>query len=84
MGITERYRKMGIGALLYAKVFEMTRRKNITWAEASYVMANNAVMNHNIKSIGGEVYKKYRIYELAFIQPEYRQNYPTEKMCQFV
>ncbi len=65
MGITEKYRKMGIGALLYAKVFEITRRKNITGAEASYVMADNAVMNHNIKSIGGKVYKKYRIYEIV-------------------
>ncbi len=65
MGIVEKYRKMGIGALLYAQVFEMTRRKNITWAEASYVMEDNKIMNSNMKSIGGRIYKKYRIYELV-------------------
>lgn len=65
MGVSGNYRKMGLGALLYAKVFEMTRKKNITWAEASYVMEDNAVMNRNMQSIGGRIYKKYRIYELA-------------------
>ena len=64
MGTTEKYRKMGIGALLYAKVFEMARRKNITSAEASYVMEDNEIMNSNMQNIGGRIYKKYRIYEL--------------------
>ena len=65
MGTTEKYRKLGIGAMLYAKVFEMTRRKNITWAEASYVMEDNKIMNSNMQNIGGRIYKKYRIYELV-------------------
>jgi GNAT superfamily N-acetyltransferase len=68
MGTTEKYRKMGIGALLYAKVFEMARRKNINWAEASYVMEDNKIMNSNMQNIGGRIYKKYRIYEFEVLE----------------
>ena len=65
LGIAEQYREMGIAAYLYAKVFEMTRKKNISWAEASYVMEDNKIMNRNMKSIGGRIYKRYCIYEKA-------------------
>jgi hypothetical protein len=65
LGVIEGYRKSGIDACFYARNIETARRKKYEWAEASWILENNELMNRALQNIGGQVYKKYRIYERA-------------------
>ncbi|HLG34396.1 MAG TPA: hypothetical protein VI757_05900 [Bacteroidia bacterium] len=63
LGVLEAYRKSGVDACFYARSIEAARRKNIRWSEASWILENNEMMNRALVNMGGEPYKKYRIYE---------------------
>jgi hypothetical protein len=39
------------------------RRKGYKWGETSWQLEDNDAINRFVQSIGGEVYKKYRIFE---------------------
>jgi GNAT superfamily N-acetyltransferase len=64
LGVNEEYRKAGIDACFYARSIKTAREKNIQWAEASWILENNQMMNRALQNIGGKVYKRYRIYEM--------------------
>jgi len=65
LGVRKEYRNSGIDACFYARNMETARKKGIRWAEASWILENNDLMNRALVNIGGEVYKKYRIFEMA-------------------
>jgi hypothetical protein len=65
LGVIEGYRKAGIDACFYAMNLEAAAKKNIEYGEASWILENNDMMNKALLHIGGKVYKKYRIYEMA-------------------
>jgi hypothetical protein len=56
---------MGIEACFYGSIMEKGLGKGMTWAEASWVLEGNEMMNRAIEHINGKVYKTYRIYEKA-------------------
>lgn len=62
LGVIKEYRNIGIDACFYIRNIEVAKRKHIKWAEASWILEENEKMNIALKNIGGEVYKKYRIY----------------------
>ena len=62
-GILEEYRQTGLSYLLYAKFEKNVRRKGYKWGETSWQLEDNDAINRFVQSIGGEVYKKYRIFE---------------------
>jgi hypothetical protein len=64
LGVIEEYRKLGIEACFYAMNIETALRKNFKWAEASWVLENNELMNLGMQKIGANPYKRYRIFEL--------------------
>ncbi len=66
LGIVEEYRKMGIDAFFYFKIFDDGIKKGFTVGEASWILENNAMMNRAIIKIGGELSKKYRLYSMDF------------------
>jgi len=65
LGVVDGYRKMGIEAVLYGNIIKEYRRKGLEYAEASWTLENNDMVNRAIEAIGGDPYKKYRIYEKA-------------------
>jgi hypothetical protein len=65
LGVLEQYRKSGIEACFYGRIILKGREKKIRTAEASWVLENNDMMNLAAQKMGGEVYKKYRIYQKA-------------------
>jgi GNAT superfamily N-acetyltransferase len=65
LGVIDGYRKMGIEACLYGSIIKEYRRKGLKYAEASWTLENNDMVNRAIEAIGGEQYKTYRIYEKA-------------------
>jgi len=59
------------GALSTAMYVELTRRgvpKGYEWAELSWTLEDNRPINLGIRAMGGEIYKKYRIFEKALPQ----------------
>ncbi|NCD72043.1 hypothetical protein [Mucilaginibacter agri] len=65
LGVIDGYRKMGIEAVLYGSIIREYRRKKFKYAEASWTLEHNDMVNIAIKNIGGDQYKTYRIYEKA-------------------
>jgi len=65
LGVVEGYRKMGIEACFYARNILTAKKKNISSAEASWILENNEMMNKAMLNINAEPYKRYRMYELA-------------------
>ena len=65
LGVIDGYRKMGIEAVLYGNIIKEYRRKDLEYAEASWTLEHNDMVNRAIEAIGGDQYKTYRIYEKA-------------------
>ncbi len=65
MGVVEEYRAKGVDALFYYESVKRAIQYGYTEAEASWILANNDMMNRAIAMMGAEVYKTYRIYEKA-------------------
>lgn len=65
LGVLEEYRKLGVEACFYADIISAYRRKKFQYAEASWVLEDNYLMNAAILNIRGEPYKRYRVFEKA-------------------
>lgn len=63
LGVVEGYRKMGIEACLYGNIIKAYKAKGLKYAEASWTLEHNDLVNNAIRAIKGDPYKKYRIYE---------------------
>jgi len=67
LGIRKKYRGVKkYGALsicLYAKMHRSAEKVGVRWGELSWTLEDNAAVNVGIKFMGGEIYKKYRLYQ---------------------
>ncbi|WP_293304722.1 hypothetical protein [Pedobacter sp. UBA5917] len=63
LGVIDGYRKMGIEACLYGRIIKHFETKNMKYAEASWTLDHNDLINKPIEDIGGKLYRKYRILE---------------------
>jgi hypothetical protein len=63
LGVVDGYRKMGIEACLYGTIIQGFQKKKMKYAEASWTLDHNDLINKPIEQIGGELYRKYRILE---------------------
>lgn len=62
-GILKEYRMSGVSYLLFSELEKNMLAKGYEWCETSYQLEDNDAINSFARSIGGKVYKKYRIYE---------------------
>lgn len=65
LGVLEPYRKMGIEACFYGELIQKSREKGYLYAEASWILEHNDLMNKALLNIKADPYKRYRIYEKA-------------------
>jgi len=63
LGVVEGYRKLGIEACLYGNIIKSYKAKGFKYAEASWTLEHNDLVNNAIRAIKGDPYKTYRIYE---------------------
>lgn len=63
LGVIDGYRKMGIEACLYGSIIKTFQEKKFEYAEASWMLDHNDLMNSAIEQIGGKLYRKYRLFE---------------------
>lgn len=64
LGVIPEYRKTGLDFCFYARNFIASKQKGITCGEASWILEENPEMNRALQNIGGQVYRKHRIYIL--------------------
>lgn len=63
LGVKQKYQKLPLGSLLYAKTWEAGLRAGMQAAEASLILADNHRMRGPLEKMGGRIYKTYRSYE---------------------
>jgi GNAT superfamily N-acetyltransferase len=63
-GVLKEYRKAGLHAVLYYETEKAAQRLGYHWYELSWNLEDNNEINSFDTSLGGTIYKKYRIYEL--------------------
>ncbi len=62
MGFRKEYQQLGFAAAIYRDIIEKGQRAGYHFAEISWVLDDNVLMNRAAAMLGAEVYKKYRIY----------------------
>ena len=65
LGVKHAYQHTGVAAALYVKHIETTRPDGVMSGETGWILEVNEPMNRAMEGMGGEVVKRYRIYELA-------------------
>jgi len=63
LGVREEFRATPAAAGLYASLIREALRLNYEGAECSWILEDNVLMRRSIETLGGTVYKTYRIYE---------------------
>ena len=63
LGVIEEYRTLGVAAGFYAELIRFSRRMGYQFAEMSWILEDNVLMNRSLLAMGAKKYKTYRIYE---------------------
>jgi GNAT superfamily N-acetyltransferase len=63
LGLKPGFRKMGIDAMLYSRLFEEGPPRGYTRGEGSWILEDNWEMRRGMERFGAVVYRTYRIYE---------------------
>jgi GNAT superfamily N-acetyltransferase len=63
LGVKREYRRSNVFALLVDELYRRGTAYGITKAEASWVLADNELMNRPMRTMGGREYRRWRIYE---------------------
>jgi len=63
LGIRAGYRRRGIDSLLYTETFKAAKRLGYIGGEISWILEDNTLIIRGIETMGGRLYKRYRIYD---------------------
>lgn len=63
LGIKEKYRKIGVDVVLFYNSLIGGLKHNFKEAEFSWILEDNYITINSAINFGGEIYKRYRIYE---------------------
>jgi GNAT superfamily N-acetyltransferase len=63
LGVKPAYQHTGVAAGLYAEHFDMAEATPIKGGEMGWILETNKAMNRAMEAMGGEIVKKYRVYE---------------------
>jgi GNAT superfamily N-acetyltransferase len=66
LGILPEYRRFGLDMVMYTKFHQIAKQKGIKGGEASWILEQNDLMNKALLQIGGQVFRKHRIYQKYF------------------
>jgi GNAT superfamily N-acetyltransferase len=65
LGVLPEHQHTGAAALLYMEHYDMAEKPPPKWGEAGWILENNSAMNRGLEAMGGEIVKRYRVYERA-------------------
>ena len=64
LGVKPAYQHLGVAAALYVRHIEVAARVRQKWGEMGWILEVNEPMNRAMEGMGGQVTKRYRLYEL--------------------
>jgi hypothetical protein len=65
LGVKPEYQHTGVAAGLYVEHYEMAATTPQRGGETGWILETNTAMNRGMEAMGGEIVKRYRIYEKA-------------------
>ncbi len=65
LGVNPGFRRRGIEAMLYVKLWEVVPQNGYPVVECSWILEDNWDMRRGLEQMGAHVYKTYRVYEKA-------------------
>jgi GNAT superfamily N-acetyltransferase len=65
MGVVPEFQKRGIDTVFYLETYSVGVKRGYRWAEMSWILEDNTLMNRMLRLLGAKLYKKYRIYEMT-------------------
>jgi GNAT superfamily N-acetyltransferase len=63
LGVKPAWQHTGVAAGLYAEHFDMAEVSRVHGGEMGWILETNKAMNRAMEAMGGEIVKKYRVYE---------------------
>jgi GNAT superfamily N-acetyltransferase len=63
LGVKPEYQHTGVAALLYERHFDAAEVRPQTGGEMGWILETNTAMNRGMEAMGGQVVKRYRMYE---------------------
>jgi hypothetical protein len=61
--VKEKYRNLGLDALLGKNIIESAKKRKMTIIDSHLILENNLRMNAELEKLGGTIYKKYRVFQ---------------------
>jgi GNAT superfamily N-acetyltransferase len=71
LGVKREYRHTGTAAAFYAEHWRECLRRPIRRAETGWILETNDSMNRAMEALGGDIVKRYRVYERRFAGSEH-------------
>jgi GNAT superfamily N-acetyltransferase len=69
LGVKHEYRHTGTAAAFYAEHWRECLRRQIVRVETGWILETNEPMNRAMQALGGDIVKRYRVYERPFPVP---------------
>jgi GNAT superfamily N-acetyltransferase len=69
LGVMPEHQHTGAAALLYMEHYDMAAKEPRKWGEACWILENNKAMNRGLEAMGGQIVKRYRVYERELERP---------------
>lgn len=63
MGVVHKYQKIGLDMIFFVDTYNEGLRKGYKWAELSWILERNTLMNKGATNMGARLYKRYRMFE---------------------
>jgi GNAT superfamily N-acetyltransferase len=63
LGVKPEHQHTGVAAALYIEHFDTAARARQKSGEAGWILEDNEAMNRGLEAMGGEIVKRYRVYE---------------------
>jgi GNAT superfamily N-acetyltransferase len=63
LGVIPEFHGRGVDAIMYLELIKGALSRGYKWAEMSWTLENNDMVNRSVDMIGGSRYKVYRMYE---------------------
>ena len=65
LGVRPEHQHTGVAAALYIAHFDAAAATAQKSGEAGWILETNEAMNRGLEAMGGEIVKRYRVYEKA-------------------
>jgi GNAT superfamily N-acetyltransferase len=66
LGVKPEYQHTGTAALFYVEHFDMATVTPQKWGEMGWILETNRAMNRGMEAMGGEIVKRFRVYESSW------------------